>query len=167
MPEKSKKVTVMKKMVITAVITVFLNIIIIYLGTLKEFHLGWAIGSTGIITFFGTLILTSLFNATSSDIINKTCIRKAITASFLTMYFAFVALLCFEDTQITDVAIIQPVISHFTYLVGLVVVFYFASSSISDYLNKNTKNNSTMNTTENTDSGNSSQNTSGSSQIES
>jgi len=143
MPEKMNKAAIMKKVITTAAITVFLNIFIIYLGTLKAFHLGWAIGCTGIITFFGTLILTSFINFTSSEIINKACIRKAITAAFLAMYFVFVSLLCFEDTQITDVVIIQPVISHFTYLVGIVVIFYFASSSISDYLNKNIKNNTT------------------------
>lgn len=122
------------KIIITAIITVLVNIIIVQLGTLKSFHLGWAIGSVGIISFFGMLIITIFLNESKSDVLNKDNIRKSIAAAFLTMYFVFVSLLCFEDTQITDIEIVQPVISHFTYLVGLVVIFYFATSSISEYL---------------------------------
>ena len=111
------KQTPMVKIIVTAVITVFLDIALVYLGTLKQFHLGWAIGSAGIVTFFGMMILNA-FLESGTDIFNKNCIRKSIAAGFLCMYFVFVALLSFEDTQITDVIIIQPMISHFTYLVG-------------------------------------------------
>jgi len=125
---------VMFKVIITAVITVALDIAIVYLGTLEFFHLGWSIGCVGIISLFGMLVLSGFLNTNASSLLNTDNIRLALTAAFLSMYFVFVALLSFEDTQITDVIIIQPVISHFTYLVGLVVVFYFATSSISEYL---------------------------------
>lgn len=135
MSEKSKN-AVMKKVIITAAITVFLDILIIFLGELEsvKINLGWAVACVGIITFFGMLILTSFVHS-SGDYLSKTGIRQAITASFLAIYFSFVALLSFDNPDIQHLELIQPVISHFTYLVGLVVVFYFTSSSVSEYLN--------------------------------
>jgi hypothetical protein len=156
MAESNNKKSIVR-IIITTLITVGINIFIVYLGTLRSFHLGWAIGCVGIISFFGMLIITIFLNQSKEDIINKDNMRMSITAAFLTMYFVFVALLSFEDTQITDIAIVQPVISHFTYLVGLVVVFYFASSSITEYLkfkgdssdNKSTISSNTNNVTSN------------------
>lgn len=136
MSDSSNKST-LKSIIITASITVIIDVFMVYLGTLKQFQLGWSLGSVGIVTFFGMLIIVS-FASKQASIIGIDSIRKAITASFISMYFVFVSVICLEDTNITDVEIVQPVISHFTYLVGLVVAFYFASTSLSEYIKKKT-----------------------------
>ena len=62
--------------------------------------------------------------------------RKAITISFIVVYFALLALSSIEDLGASYTGMFQIMIDHFTYLVGIVVVFYFGSSTVEKYIEK-------------------------------
>ena len=60
--------------------------------------------------------------------------RKAITGSFITVYFVVVALLIFKGVDTVDTELSKTIIGHFTYLVGIIIVFYFGSRGVREYL---------------------------------
>ncbi|ADE36571.1 hypothetical protein [Methanohalophilus mahii] len=128
MPEENKRRTAF----IIAIIVGFLDILILYLGTIRPAHIGWAVASTGIITFLGTLMLIN--HLSKSTDFDKGEVRKAMTGSFIVVYFSLVSLLTLTDIGISDTELAKTIIAHFTYLVGIVVVFYFGSRAVENYL---------------------------------
>ncbi len=133
MTEKSKWL----KASLMAAAIVFLDMLVLHLGMSKVsvpyigiFQVTWSVSGIGVITFFGTLMLANYLSG-SADL-NKGEIRKAITGSFIAVYFVLVSLLSFSELSSTDLA--ETIIGHFTYLVGIIVVFYFGSSTVRDYL---------------------------------
>ncbi len=133
------------KAIMLIVITILLDVIIIYIGVDESlsFHLGWAVGSVGFINFFSMILLTNILNSSESTSIQKEHVRKAIATSFITTYFIFLALLSFEHNAQTNLvnnqSSLTPILSNFTYLVGVVIVFYFASGSVSEYIKYKSK----------------------------
>jgi len=79
----------------------------------------------GIITFFGILLLTNYMSGSSSY--NTGEIRKAITSAFITVYLIFIPL-NIGNTESTSA------LFYFTILVGVVVVCYFVSRSLEEYM---------------------------------
>ncbi len=135
MTERSKWL----KASIMAAVIVFLDVLVLHLGISKisvpyigTFQITWSVSGIGVITFFGTLMLANYLSG-SADL-NKGEIRKAITASFIAVYFVLVSLFSFSEFNPSNLA--ETIIGHFTYLVGIIVVFYFGSSTVRDLKGK-------------------------------
>jgi len=69
-----------------------------------------------------------------SPALEKGEVRKAIAGSFIAVYFTIISLLTFTGFSLSDAETAKIVIGHFSYLIGIIVVFYFASSSVREYL---------------------------------
>jgi len=68
-------------------------------------------------------------------------VRKAITATFIIVYFALLSLINFEELGTSYTGLFKTMMDHFTYLVGIIVVFYFGSRSVEKYLDLKFNNN--------------------------
>ncbi len=90
----------------------------------------WIFLGIGIVTFFGLLLLVNYMSGTSSY--NTGEIRKAVTGSFIIMYLIFVPLISFGTINIPIMGPNQAIVS-FTWIVGIVVIFYFVSRTIEEY----------------------------------
>lgn len=132
-----------KKGLFVIIATILLDMIIIHLGIYEKlpFHIGWSVGCVGIINFFSVLLLAGVLDSGNVLELKKEYMRHAIAATFITMYILFLALLSFEESQLGHITntsaeynILNPMMSNFSTLVALVVGFYFASSSVSEYL---------------------------------
>lgn len=86
----------------------------------------------GVITFLGILMLVNYLS--NSSALDKGEMRKAIAGSFIIVYFALVSLLTFTPEFFSDTELARAIIGHFTYLVGIIIVFYFGSRSVEEYL---------------------------------
>ena len=122
------------KALITGVIIIISNVVILYVGTVHIVPLMWSIGSIGIITFFGTLILVNTLSRTRN--LDKGEIRISITSSVIVVYFIIVALIVCIDCQIRDSIEIDSILHSFTVIVGVVIVFYFGSRTIDVWKSK-------------------------------
>lgn len=90
------------------------------------------IAGTGILSFFGTLYSTNLLS-NSSDL-DRGEYRKAITTSFIVLYFILIASRFAMGPEAMNLKVeIGTLTEHFTYLVGMIVGFYFTSSIVRDW----------------------------------
>ena len=113
-----------RRAVIMAGIIVFLDVLFLYLGTSKILHITWSVGSVGIVTFFGILMLANYLS--ESPALEKGEVRKSIAGSFIAVYFTTVSLLTFAELSVSETETAKMIVGHFTYLIGIIVVFYFA-----------------------------------------
>jgi len=114
-----------------AVVIVFLDIFFLYLGTLEKLHITLSVGSVGIITFFGILMLVNYLS--DSLAVDKGEMRKAIAGSFIAVYFIVLSWITFREFSPSDTELAGTIIRHFTHLIGVIVGFYFTSSTIREY----------------------------------
>ena len=73
----------------------FLDVLMLFLGTLNVFQIALSVGSVGVITFLGILMLVNYLS--NSPALDKGEMRKAITGAFIAVYFALVSLLTFTE----------------------------------------------------------------------
>jgi hypothetical protein len=106
---------------------IIIPLLIIFLGI----SLQWIFLGIGIVTFFGLLLLVNYMSGTTAYDTGE--IRKAVTGSFITVYLIFVPLISFGTISIPLVRPIEAVTS-FTVIVSIVVIFYFVSRSIEEYV---------------------------------
>lgn len=92
----------------------------------------WMFIGLGTITFFGILLISSYLSGTSP--LNTGEIRKAITGSFVIIYFAFMPLVAFGSVNLPADEPIKTIITHFTWIVGAIVIFYFISRTVEEYV---------------------------------
>lgn len=118
---------------VTTVAIGALDIGVLFLGTrLDSFHIAWSVGCVGVITFLGVLMLVNYLS--DSDAVDKGEMRKAIAGSVVAVYFALVSLLTFRGFYPQDTELAKTIVGHFTWLVGIVVVFYFGSRAATEYM---------------------------------
>lgn len=130
MAEQEKK---WKKAFLMAIVIGVLDILVLFLGTFKPSYIAWSVASIGVITFLGILMLVNYLSV--SPAFDKGEMRKAITGSFVAVYFALVSLLTFTDFSPSDnTELAKTIIRHFTTLIEIIIVFYFASSGVREYL---------------------------------
>jgi hypothetical protein len=103
---------------------IIIPLLVIFLGI----SLQWIFLGIGIVTFFGILLLVNYMSGTSSYDSGE--IRKAVTGSFITVYLIFVPLISFGTINIPS---LKP-IGSFTWIVGIIVIFYFVSRTIEEYV---------------------------------
>jgi len=120
------------KTTLMAIIITVLDILFLYLGASEILPITCSVGSVGIVTFFGILMLANYLSG--DEKLEKGEVRKSITGSFVAVYFTLVSLLTFTGFGPSETETAKTIIGHFTYLVGLIVVFYFGSSSVRQYL---------------------------------
>ena len=101
------------------------------LVTFFRIPLQWIFLGIGIVTFFGLLLLVNYMSGTSSYDSGE--LRKAITGSFIVTYLIFVPLISFGTVTIP---LIDPIsaVASFTWIVAIVVIFYFVSRAIEEYI---------------------------------
>jgi len=103
-----------------------INLIIIPLIIiLRDLQLEYIFIGIGIVTFFGILLLTNYMSGSSSY--NSGEVRKAITSAFITVYLIFTPLHIGNIERTSS-------LFYFTILVGVVVVCYFVSRSLEEYM---------------------------------
>jgi len=114
-----------------AVIGITDLLVIPLIVTLLGISLQWIFLGIGIVTFFGILLLVNYMSGTSPY--NSGEIRKAITGSFITVYLIFVPLVSFGTVSITLLKPMQA-IENFTWILGIVVIFYFLSRAVEEFV---------------------------------
>ena len=63
--------------------------------------------------------------------------RKAIAAAFTLVYLALLALVVFSRTFAAETQLTETIVGHFTWIVGIIMVFYFGSRSVEEYVKRN------------------------------
>jgi uncharacterized membrane protein HdeD (DUF308 family) len=94
---------------------------------LRIFPLFVAMSGIGIITFLGILALTNLLSEDPK--ISKGEIRKSITISSIFVYFTLISFVSFSDRTLYP-ELAKTVVSHFTYIIGIIIAFYFGSRAV-------------------------------------
>jgi cytochrome c biogenesis protein CcdA len=118
--------------------TVGLNVLFLILGIVVDsIPVALAISCVGVITFAGVLAFCNYLSA-DKDIAKKE-IRKALAASIVLVYLSLLPLVLFgtdssggEDIVI-DSAAAESLMKHFTWVVGIVVTFYFGSRIVDKF----------------------------------
>ncbi len=121
-----------RKAVLMAIAITFLDAAILLFGIVDPSFVAWSVSSIGIITFFGILVLANYLS--NSPALDKGEMRKAIAGSFFAVYFVLVSLLTFTEFEHSDPDLARAAIGHFTSLVKVIVIFYFGSSTVREYL---------------------------------
>lgn len=111
------------------------NIALLYLFISID-NLFAAIASIGIVTFIGVLALADYVSIEHS--ISTGEMRSAMTASITVVYLVITALTFTRDPS--DAAVATTVIQHFTWVMGAVVVFYFGSKGVLQFMEVKAKN---------------------------
>jgi len=119
--------TVKMIMLIGLIDLLILPIIVTMLGI----PLQWIFLGIGIVTFFGTLIIVNYMSGTAP--LNSGEIRKALTAAVITVYLSFVPLITFGSIQIPSDGAVNTIVVNFTWIVGIIIIFYFISRAIEEY----------------------------------
>lgn len=89
-----------------------------------------AIGSVGVVTFIGVLTLADYVSVEKS--ISTGEMRSAMAASITVVYLVIMAFAVSGKLAINSD--IRGVIEHFTWVVGVVIVFYFGAKAVLQYV---------------------------------
>ena len=120
---------------VIALLVVALDILALALGTIiPTVPVALSIGCVGVITFVGVLVLSNYLSHDPE--LAKKEIRKAIAASFTLVYLVFLALVVFGEAFPAETELAKTVVGHFTWIVGIIMVFYFGSRSVEEYLKR-------------------------------
>lgn len=112
---------------------VFVDLVVVpVLVTLLGVPLQWLFISIGIITFFGILLIANYMSGTSPFDTGE--VRKALTGSFIVIYFAFIPLITFGSLSISTEEPVKTIVTNFTWIVGVIVIFYFGSRAVEEYV---------------------------------
>lgn len=118
-----------------AFVIVALDILALALGAIVDtVPVALAIGCVGIITFVGILTLSNYLSQDPN--LAKREVRKAIAASFTLVYLVLLALVVFSPTNVVDAntELVETIVGHFTWIVGIIIIFYFGSRSVDAFL---------------------------------
>lgn len=106
--------------------------------TLLALPLQWIYVSMGLVTFLGVMLITNYMSGTSP--FNTGEIRKAITVSLITVYLAFVPLMAFGLVVFPMGNSAQTIVTNFTWLIGVVIILYFSTRPVEEYIKERYKN---------------------------
>ncbi len=90
-----------------------------------------ALAGVGIVTFLGVLALADYVSIEPS--VSTGEMRSAIASSIVVLYLVVIAL-TFSGQVPAETAIATTLINNFTWVVGIVVVFYFGSKGVLQYI---------------------------------
>jgi hypothetical protein len=85
----------------------------------------------GLITFFGTLLISNLFSNEGN--LRKGEVRHAIAASILSVFYYILAILVFTDAdpQLSNETV-KDVLDNFITMVAVVITFYFGTRTVEE-----------------------------------
>lgn len=110
----------------------FLDLVVIpVIIILLSIPLQWIFVSLGLVTFLSIMLIVNYMSGTSP--FNTGEIRKAITVSLLTVYLAFVPLMALGMVT-SPLGNSQIIVTNFTWLMGAVIVVYFSTRSLEEYI---------------------------------
>lgn len=92
----------------------------------------WLFISLGVITFFGILIIANYMSDTSP--LDTGEVRKALVVSIIVVYFAFIPLATFGSISVIAGESIKTLVTDFTWLVAIIVIFYFGSRAVEELI---------------------------------
>ena len=107
-------------------------VVIPLLVFLLKLPIQWMFIGIGIVTFFGILITANYMSGTSPFDTGE--IRKALTGSFVVEYFTFLPIVTFGGAAIPSGEPIKTIIANFTWIMAIIIVFYFGSRSVEEYM---------------------------------
>jgi cation transport ATPase len=108
-----------------ALIIVALDVLALALGeVLDSMPVALSLACVGVITFIGVLVLVN--HLSHDPELAKKEMRKAIAASFTLVYLAVLAYVL-SGTLTANTELAETVVRHFTWIVGIIIVFYFGS----------------------------------------
>lgn len=123
---------------VIALFVVVLDILALALGTvIPTVPVALSIGCVGFITFVGVLMLSNYLSRDPG--LAKTEMRKAIAAAFILVYLVLLALVVFSKDSLANTELAKTVVGHFTWIVGIIIIFYFGSRSVEEYLKRKEK----------------------------
>jgi hypothetical protein len=102
------------------------------LVTIMGIPVQWIFVALGIITFFGILLIVNYMSGSSP--LDTGEIRKALTGSFVILYFVLVPLITFGGITVTQGEAVKTIITNFTWIVGAIIIFYFGSRAVEEYV---------------------------------
>ena len=107
-------------------------VIIPLLIFLLKIPIQWIFTGIGIVTFFGILLVANYMSGTSP--FNTGEVRKALTGAFVVEYFTFLPIVTFGGASIPSGEPLKTVIANFTWIIAVIIVFYFGSRSVEEYV---------------------------------
>lgn len=118
-----------KKGVFTIAFLIFaLDIAALLVGTEEWLKREFALGAIGIITFVGALVLVN-YGSQDPEFTKKE-VRKAIAAAFLVTYLALLSMVTFGTLPAGQTELAAKVVTHFTWITGIIIGFYFGSRAV-------------------------------------
>lgn len=100
--------------------------------TLLAIPLQWIFVAIGLVTFLGMMLIVNYMSGSSP--FNTGEIRKSLTVSLITVYLAFVPLMSFGMVIIPLGDSAQSVVTNFSWLIAAVIVLYFSTRPIEEYI---------------------------------
>lgn len=117
---------------VIASIVVFLDVLVIYVGTIMPQMIYWSTATEGLVTFFGMLIVSSYHARLKHS--SKGTMRRAIAGSLISVYVIVLALgLSDKFPNISDQTL-QAIMEGFSAVIMMIVGFYFGSKGASEML---------------------------------
>lgn len=114
-------------------VLVLLDLVIVpILINLLGISLQWIFVSIGLLTFFGVMLMVNYMSGTSP--LNTGEVRKALTVSIITVYFAFVPLVTFGAVKLPQSFSTPDMITNFTWIIGAIIVLYFTTRTVEAYI---------------------------------
>lgn len=119
---------------------VLANIIVLFLGTnsyhsIANISISWAFGSITLINFWGLYYVIKTHQEKRNR--EKDAMKSAIAGTFITIYIMMIVVYIFTDIPTADSEVVKEIIGHFTYLVGIVMVSYFGTEAVTEYIADN------------------------------
>lgn len=138
MPDQSQtKEHNWKNTSILGIILVASDLLVLYFGNMfLDHHSIWIIAASGIMTFFGILMISSYHKKNFEDHNDKGTMRDAITGSLISVYFIILGLDWETNVQTSS----DPILNNFTSVIIILVAFYFGSKVVTEVSGKTQKN---------------------------
>jgi hypothetical protein len=133
--DNEKKVVTQKQWTIlacSALLIAGFDIVMLILAQIFNQYI-WTFASIGVVTFIGML---STANYASKTLDYKGGeMRTALASSIVIMYLVLVSFFSFSTKDISS-PMAASVLQHFTYVVEIVIVFYFGSKAVMEGIKK-------------------------------
>jgi hypothetical protein len=133
--EKGRAVTRRQWAVLTVGAVLIAGVDIALLVLAQVFNqFAWTFAGIGVVTFIGMLATANYASETFE--LKGGEMRAAIAASTVIMYLVLVSFFTFSTGDVTPSSIPSTVIQHFTYVVEIVIIFYFGSKAVTESIKK-------------------------------
>ncbi|MBA2868914.1 hypothetical protein [Methanococcus maripaludis] len=122
-----------KTILLISISTVFLSVLMLFLATFDagfnyRISISWAFGSMSLVVFFGLYLISKRIY--SESINDSKSIKDAITGTMIAVYMMVITFYIFTEVPTQETGLVEMIMSHFTYLVGIVIVSHFGSEVI-------------------------------------